>query len=49
MRDDLTPGSTANLIRMTRTLHKGAFLVVEGDAEGGERALNMVARGLDTA
>ncbi|MCP4156463.1 MAG: DUF4435 domain-containing protein [bacterium] len=33
MKDDLTPGSTANLIRMTRTLHKGAFLVVEGDAD----------------
>lgn len=33
MRTLLTPGDIANEIRMTRTLHDGAFLIVEGDKD----------------
>jgi Protein of unknown function (DUF4435) len=33
MRTFLTPVDIANEIRMTRTLHEGAFLIVEGDSD----------------
>jgi Protein of unknown function (DUF4435) len=33
MRTFLTPVDIANEIRMTRTLHEGAFLIVEGDTD----------------
>ncbi len=33
MRDQLTAHSIANTVRMSRTQHKGAFLVLEGDTD----------------
>ena len=33
MKHYLTPHDIANTVRMTRTLHKGAFLIVEGDTD----------------
>jgi hypothetical protein len=33
VKKDLTAHSIANTVRMTRSLHKGAFLIVEGDTD----------------
>ena len=33
MKNNLTPFDIANTVRMTRTLHKGAILIVEGTTD----------------